>query len=157
MLRLLPRVLRLQVIRLYGVIACVECNRKRVADLSDTSSSCPYCGARNDHKRSKVYFQSEDLALVRAAQNQLTGFRGSIERRHASPDTDPLSTLEYRYEHCRSLEERMSVLSEGLTKVYGEFTFEDLERIEPKNAEKMLKAMLVAGYVHETKYGRYTA
>ena len=41
--------------------------------------------------------------------------------------------------------------------LHGEFTFEDLERIEPKHAEKMLKAMLVNGYVHETKYGRYTA
>jgi hypothetical protein len=51
----------------------------------------------------------------------------------------------------------MEVLSKGLTEVYGEFTFEDLEKIEPKHAEKMLKAMLVNGYVHETKYGRYTA
>lgn len=72
-------------------------------------------------------------------------------------DIDPYSTLEYRYERTRSIEEKMEVLSKGLTEVYGEFTFEDLEKIEPKHAEKILKAMLVNGYVHETKYGRYTA
>ncbi|MBQ4411891.1 MAG: hypothetical protein II848_03645, partial [Candidatus Methanomethylophilus sp.] len=42
-----------------------------------------------------------------------------------------------------SVDEKMRVLAEGLTAVYGEFTFEDLEKIEPKHAEKYLKAMLV--------------
>lgn len=105
----------------------------------------------------KIYFQSEDVQLVRAAQNQITGFNTSAEKKHVSSDIDPYSSLEYRYEHCHGLEEKMMCLSKGLTEVYGEFTLEDLEKLEPKNAEKMLKAMLVSGYVHETKYGRYTA
>ncbi|MBO4502436.1 MAG: hypothetical protein J5707_02115 [Candidatus Methanomethylophilus sp.] len=142
---------------MYAVVSCPDCNRYRVIDVSTKNSTCPYCGRKADNKLLKFYYKSDDLEAVRAAQNQLTGFTGSIEKKHASPDTDPYSTLEYRYEHCHSLEEKMDVLAKGLTEVYGEFTFENLEKIEPKHAEKMLKAMLVNGYVHETKYGRYTA
>lgn len=142
---------------MYAVVACPECKRRRVIDLSTKTSACPYCNHRHEHIKLQILFKSDDVQLVRAALNQLTGFSGTAEKKHASPDIDPYSTLEYRYEHCRSLEEKMICLSEGLTRVYGEFTFEDLEKLEPKNAEKMLKAMLVNGYVHETKYGRYTA
>lgn len=142
---------------MFAVIACIDCKRKRVIDKSDKASKCPYCGAKSEHKILKVYYQSEDASMCRAALNQITGFTENVVKKPISEDIDPYSTLEYRYDHCRTLEEKMACLSEGLTKVYGEFTFEDLERIEPKNAEKMLKAMLVNGYVHETKYGRYSA
>ena len=142
---------------MYAVVSCPDCKRYRIIDAATKQSSCPYCGTRSENALLRFYYKSDDLEMVRAAQNQLTGFTGSTEKRHASPDTDPYSTLEYRYEHCHSLEEKMDVLSKGLTQVYREFTFEDLEKIEPKHAEKMLKAMLVNGYVHETKYGRYTA
>lgn len=142
---------------MYAIIACSGCKRRRIIDVNTRSSVCPYCTARDAHKDLHFYFKSEDLSLTRAALNQITGFTQEPEKKRSSPDTDPVSTLEYRYEHCRSLEEKMGVLSEGLTAIYGEFTFEDLERFEPKNAEKMLKAMLFEGYVHETKYGRYRA
>ncbi|MCQ2079232.1 MAG: hypothetical protein MJZ38_04165 [archaeon] len=142
---------------MFAVIACLECRRKRIIDKGDKSSKCPYCGARSEHKVHRIYYQSDDPAMCRAALNQITGFTENEVKKPISEDIDPYSTLEYRYDHCHTLEEKMTCLSEGLTKVYGEFTFEDLERIEPKNAEKMLKAMLVHGYVHETKYGRYSA
>lgn len=142
---------------MFAVISCLKCSRKRVVDLSVCKSTCPYCGARSNVSDHRIYYQSEDPAMVRAALNQITGFTEFPEKKKPSADTDPYSTLEYEYEHCHGLEEKMEVLSRGLTKVYGEFTFEDIEKLEPKNAEKILKAMLVQGYVHETKYGRYTA
>ena len=141
---------------MFAVVACRECLKKRVVDLNDKSSTCPYCGTSGPHKNLRIYFQSDDQSLVRAALRQLTGFVPPVEKKQTS-DADPYSTLEYRYEHCHSVDEKMRVLAEGLTAVYGEFTFEDLGKIEPKHAEKYLKAMLVEGYVHETKYGRYTA
>ena len=125
--------------------------------MNDKVSVCPYCGTKRDHARAKRYYESDDQQMCRAAMNQLTGFFEEEEHKKPSPDIDPYSTLEYRYEHCRSLEEKMETLATGLTEIYGEFTFEDLEKLEPKNAEKMMKAMLVNGYIHETKYGRYKA
>lgn len=142
---------------MYAVVACLDCKKKRVVDLNDRSSACPYCGARSEHNILQKFFKSEDIGLVRAAHRQMTGFSGTEEKKRMSPDIDPYSSLEYRYEHCRSLEDKMLCLSEGLTQIHGEFTFEDLEKLEPKNAEKMLRTMLTEGYVHETKYGRYTA
>ncbi|MCQ2084717.1 MAG: hypothetical protein MJZ21_01055 [archaeon] len=142
---------------MFGVIGCINCNRKRVVDLSTKKSTCPYCGTHSTVADHQVYFKSTDAASARAALTQLTGSAEISEKKKPSPDTDPYSTLEYEYEHCHGLEEKMEVLSKGLTRVYGEFTYEELEKLEPKNAEKILKAMLVQGYVHETKYGRYTA
>ncbi len=142
---------------MYAVVVCKKCRRYRIIDLYDSASACPYCSNRQEHRVMRRYYQSEDQQMCRAALNQLTGFVDDEEKKKPSPDTDPYSTLEYRYEHCHSLEEKMDCLANGLTEVYGEFTFEDLEKLEPKHAEKMLKAMLVNGYVHETKYGRYKA
>ena len=125
--------------------------------MNDKTSVCPYCGTKKEHTTVRRYYESEDQQMCRAAMNQLTGFFEEEEQKKPSPDIDPYSTLEYRYEHCHSLEEKMDALATGLTEIYGEFTIEDLEKLEPKHAEKMLKAMLVNGYVHETKYGRYKA
>lgn len=142
---------------MFGIIACPRCKRKRIVDYKDKTSTCPYCGLSFVNKNLRSYYQSEDASMVRAALNQLTGVVEPVKKKEDLSDIDPYSTLEYKYDHTHSLEEKMEVLSKGLTEVYGEFTFEDLEKIEPKHAEKMLKAMLVNGYVHETKYGRYTA
>lgn len=142
---------------MYAVVTCLECRRKRIVDLRVEKSACPYCGHRDRNDSMKIYYQSSDLSMARAALNQITGPGLPEIMKKSGKDADPYSTLEYRYEHAHGLDEKMKVLSEGLTEVYGEFTFEDLEKIEPKNAEKMLKAMLTDGCIHETKYGRYTA
>ncbi len=142
---------------MYAVVRCTSCSRFRVADLSEKESGCPFCGNRDIAKNQKKYFESGDQSAARAALAKLTGFEGSAEKKHANPDTDPRSTLAYRYEHCTSLEEKMEVLSEGLTAIYGTFTLENIEEFDAKNAEKMLKAMLDRCIVYETKYGHYRA
>ena len=115
---------------MFAVVACRECLKKRVVDLSDKSSTCPYCGTSGPHKNLKIYFQSDDQSLVRAALRQLTGFVPPVEKKQTS-DADPYSTLEYRYEHCHSVDEKMRVLAEGLTAVYGELPSRTWRRSSP--------------------------
>lgn len=142
---------------MYGIVHCFSCSRPRIADLDSRDSACPWCGNRDPVKDMKVYFRSDDQSEVREVFGKMTGFDGPTERRRARTETDPYSSLVYRYEHCTSLEEKMDVLSEGLTELYGTFTLEDVEKLEPRNAEKILKAMLDRCIVYETKYGRYRA
>ena len=131
--------------KMYGIVQCFSCSRPRIIELKGKTSECPYCGNKDPVKDMKVHFRSDDQAEIRAAFNRFTGFEGSY------------SSLVYRYEHCSSLDEKMEVLSKGLTELYGTFTLEDVEKLEPKNAEKMLKAMLDGCIVYETKYGHYKA
>ena len=140
---------------MYGVVACSKCGRKRVADLSSEKSTCPYCGKSDKNATLDVFYKNSDAEAVRAAFSGITGYSGGTEKKHADPMTDPYSSLVYRYEHCRSLDEKLTVLSEGLTKIYGTFTLEDIMKIEPKNAEKYLGSMLEKCYAHEVKYGQY--
>jgi len=144
-------------LKMYGIVQCFSCSRPRIIELKGKTSECPYCGNKDPVKDMKVHFRSDDQAEIRAAFNRFTGFEGSIEKKRARSDTDPYSSLVYRYEHCSSLDEKMEVLSKGLTELYGTFTLEDVEKLEPKNAEKMLKAMLDGCIVYETKYGHYKA
>ena len=143
--------------KMYGIVQCFSCSRPRIIEHKGKTSECPYCGNKDPVKDMKVHFRSDDQAEIRAAFNRFTGFEGSIEKKRARSDTDPYSSLVYRYEHCSSLDEKMEVLSKGLTELYGTFTLEDVEKLEPKNAEKMLKAMLDGCIVYETKYGHYKA
>ncbi len=68
---------------------------------------------------------------------------------------DPHSTLIYRYEHCKTIEEKLEILSKGLSGLKGTFTIEDLEDVDPKNAKKLLRAMCEGGYIIETKPGEF--
>ena len=142
---------------MWGVVACTACKRKRIADLSSKDSACPYCGNRDEHRTLAVLHRSRDQADARAALGAATGFSGNAEKRRPSPGIDPLSSLIYEYEHTSGLEARLEVLAKGLTGIYGEFTLEDVEKVEPKRAEQMLGKMLADCYVHETRYGRYRA
>ena len=63
----------------------------------------------------------------------------------------------YRYEHAADLDEKMEILSQGLTSIMGEFTLEDVEEVAGARAEKMLSAMLDRGFVYETRPGFYKA
>ena len=72
-------------------------------------------------------------------------------------EADPHSTMVYRYEHAADLDEKMEILSQGLTSIMGEFTLEDVEEVAGARAEKMLSAMLDRGFVYETRPGFYKA
>lgn len=148
----------------YGLVQCGLCRRPRVADLSNASSTCPYCGYEEMTSGMRVHFESDSQSAVRRAMAQATGAEGELPnghelylRKRRIERADPESTLAYRYEHASDLDERMSVLAEGLTEIKGEFTLEDVEEYESKRAERMLSAMLDRGYVHETRPGFYRA
>jgi len=139
---------------MYGVTVCRACGRYRMMDLSVASSDCPFCGSRVVVSASPILFSDRDQSAVRAALATMTGFVPG-EKNDRGPDPDPLSTLEYRYEHCGSIEERMSLLAEGLTDIRGSFTLEDVRGIDPKNAENLVRAMVDNCLVSEVSPGRY--
>jgi DNA-directed RNA polymerase subunit RPC12/RpoP len=140
---------------MYAIISCGKCDRQRIIDRATTTSKCPYCNNSEDHKKIKIIFEDRDQSVVRDALTNQHSFEKKEKRREADPD--PLSTVIYRYEHAKSLQERLELVSYGLTEAFGTFTLEDVEKVDEKNAEKLLNAMLEHCLIHEVKYGRYQA
>jgi len=140
----------------YAIVSCGKCKHQRIIDRKSSSSACPYCGNKEEHRDLKIIFEDKDQNTVREALTRKHPF-GTQEKKKQGPDPDPLSTLIHRYENSRSLMERMELVSDGLTKIYGTFTLEDVEKIDEKNAEKLLKAMLEHCHVFEVSHGRYKA
>ncbi|MDO5853072.1 MAG: hypothetical protein Q4Q62_03245 [Thermoplasmata archaeon] len=148
----------------YGLTVCRLCGRPRIADRSQASSSCPYCGRTDRTVDMGFFFESDDQAAVREALAQATGADGcrpdpaeELARKRRIEEADPMSTLVHQYERTGDIEERMMILSEGLTRIKGEFTLEDAEEVAGPRAEKMLSAMLARGFVYETRPGFYRA
>jgi len=110
-----------------------------------------------EHNGPEIIFEDEDQNVVRDALTQLNSFDIPEKKKKHGTDHDPLSTLIYRYENCTGMQDKMELISKGLTDIYGTFTLEDIEKIDEKNAGKMLEAMLELCYVHEVRYGRYCA
>jgi len=142
----------------YAIISCVKCKRERIIDRSSSSSKCPYCGAGVDHKDAAVIFEDKDQRAVRDALAQLHSFDlPEKKKKRKAVDHDPLSTLVYRYERCTDPQKRMELVAKGLTDLFGTFTLEDLEKVDEKNAEKLLGTMLELCLVYEVEYGKYRA
>lgn len=144
---------------MFALTRCGVCHRPRVMDLSRKESSCPYCGCVQETSDLPRYFQSESQGEVRDAMARGVGFfpPDTSFKKERIAETDPYSTMVYRYEHCSDLEERMTILAEGLTAIKGEFTLDDLRDIAGDRAERMLSAMLDRCIVSEVRIGRYRA
>lgn len=140
----------------YAIISCGKCKRQRIIDRAAASSKCPYCSMAAEHRGLRIIYENEDQAAVRGVLTGMHPFDVSVGNKPKT-DRDPLSTLVYRYEHASDLEEKMELLSRGLTDIFGTFTLEDIEKIDEKNAEKIMKAMSERGHIHEVRYGRYRA
>lgn len=125
-------------------------------DRSVATSECPYCGRAVEHKGARIFFEDRDQDTVREALTQATGPVREAPEEHL-PDPDPHSTLVYRYEHCTDPDSRLEVLAEGLREIYGTFTLDDLRSIDPKNAERLLSALLETCLASEIRYGVYRA
>jgi len=125
-------------------------------DRSAASSKCPYCGTAAEHKGLAIIFEDKDQNKVRSV---LTGMNpiDIPDKRKYGEDPDPLSTLIHRYETTKDVQKKMIILSRGLSDIYDIFTLADVERVDEKNAERVLKAMLEHGYVHEVSHGKYRA
>ena len=143
----------------YGLCACGSCGRPRVVDLSKKTTRCPYCGTPLAGSAATPYYTSEDQAAVREALGRAYGFTPPDEeaKRSRIAESDPYSTLAYRYEHCSGLETKMALLAKGLTEIKGEFTMEDVRGIAGDKAEKLVSAMLDRCLVIEVRPGRYKA
>ena len=141
----------------YAIVSCRKCRRQRMIDRSSASSKCPFCGTAAEHKGLAIIFENRDQNIVRDALTQLHSFDIPEKKNNKGIDRDPLSTLVYRYENCTDLQKRMELVSRGLTDIFGEFTLEDIEKIDEKNAAKLLSAMLEQCYAHEVRHGRYRA
>lgn len=140
---------------MFAVVTCPGCKRMRIVDLSAKTSECAFCGTKSVVKELQPVCRCRTQETAREHLAKLTGSAGGIEPKHARRSTDPYSTLERDYEKAHSLEDKMEVMSKGLTRIYGEFTEDDVVRLDPKHGKKLLGMMLAECIVHETKYGRY--
>ena len=148
----------------YGLTLCGACIRPRIVDRNVSTSTCPYCGCTERVGKLNFFFTSDDQSEVRAALARATGADDympdraeTAAKKRRIEEADPHSTMVYRYEHAADLDEKMEILSQGLTSIMGEFTLEDVEEVAGARAEKMLSAMLDRGFVYETRPGFYTA
>ncbi|MDR0888086.1 MAG: hypothetical protein LBM39_02740 [Candidatus Methanoplasma sp.] len=141
---------------MFAIVACGNCKRYRVIDRSSQSSKCPFCNDNGEHKYMRIVFQDESQTAVREALGELSGYVPEKEKQRTL-DSDPFSTLVYRYEHCSDITEKLEILAKGLTAIYGTFTEDEISQVDPKNPEKLLRAMLELCIAHEVKYGRYSA
>ena len=144
---------------MYGLCQCSLCHRPRIVDESQDTSACPHCSYVEKVKDLTFFYESRDQGAVRDALSQATGFVApdTSEERKAIAESDPYSTMIYRYEHTSDLDEKMEILAKGLTAIQGSFTLEDVEEIVGKRAEKMVSAMLDRCMISEFKLGRYRA
>lgn len=149
---------------MFAVVQCTECRKPRIVDLSTKVSSCPACGNTDTVDDLRIICRTRTQAKARenlvkfTSGSMMIGFDGkamSGHEKHARRSVDPWSTLEHDYEKARSNDERMDIMAEGLTRIKGEFTEEDVLKLDPERGERLLRTMLERCIVHETKYGHY--
>lgn len=138
---------------MFGIITCSDCRRKRIIDLSDDVTVCPYCKHRTVTKNAAVIYKNEDQGTVRAMFSSLTGF--VPEEKQKTEDKDPMSTLAFETEHISDIGLKINAICDGLSEIKGTFTLEDVEEIAPGKGEKYLKIMLEECMVYEVSLGRY--
>ena len=144
---------------MYGLALCGICRRPRVADKSFATSTCPYCNASEKTKDLVFYFESPDQDVVRQALSQATGFvpPDMVQKRTRIEEADPYSTMVFQYEHCSDLDEKLTILAEGLTRINGSFTLDDIREIVGDKAERYVSAMLDRCIAAEVRIGVYKA
>jgi len=146
---------------MYGLTICGQCGRARVVDKSSKSSSCPYCGLSSRTDKISFFFECRDQETARQALGQAAGFempdpKEERAKKRKLEKTDPYSTMIYKYEHAADLDDKLVILSKGLTKSKGTFTLEDVaEIVGDKNAEKYVSAMMDRCYIAEVRPGQY--
>ena len=146
--------------QMYGLALCGVCRKPRVVDKSKATTTCPYCNANEKTKNLIYFFESPNQDDVRLALSQATGFTkpDESEKRRKIEETDPYSTMIFRYEHCSDLDEKLCIIAEGLTAIQGSFSLEDVRKIVgDKYAEKYVSAMLDRCIAAEVRIGVYKA
>ena len=137
---------------MFAIITC-SCGKKRIIDLSDKITKCPWCGTQKRTADAAIIYKSTDQAEVRRRFDAVTGFIPTEKK--MDENIDPMSTLAYKVEHTSDINGKMELIAEGLTRIKGTFTLEDVEELVPGKGEQYLKLMLTTCTAYEVGYGKY--
>jgi len=146
----------------YGVVICPMCGTPIGADLRKRSMTC-VCGATIDLLRVKPRFESpspvEVAKAVALAKSQTA--EGKMELPAQKTHKSRLGKIAEKAEEIKDTRERLSFIASSLTKLKGDFSIEDLERIHEligkESAEDMIVAMRESGIIWEIGNGKYRA
>ena len=141
---------------MYGIVVCSACGRKRIIDMKNETSVCPYCNASCRTGNTTILFSDKIQSVVRDVFKNADASKYP-EPRKKGDDPDPLSTLVYEYERTSGMPEKLAVLANGLTKMNGTFTCADVEELFPGKGKEMIKSMTDCGIVIEPEHGKYKA
>jgi hypothetical protein len=146
----------------YGVIICPICGTPVGADLRKRSITC-VCGATVDLLKVKPRFESaspvEVARAVALAKSQTA--EGKIELPMQKAHKSKLGKIAEKAKEIKDTQERLSFIASSLTKLKGDFSFEDLEKLQEligkESAEDMIVAMRENGIIWEVGNGKYRA
>ena len=102
-----------------------------------------------------IIFTDKDQNVVRKAFESADSSKYSEPEKVKNKDPDPLSTLIYEYEHTSGTLEKLTVLADGLTRIYGDFDEDDVDASFQGKGERMIGMMVSHGIVIELGHGRY--
>ena len=139
---------------MFAIITC-SCGKKRIIDLSDKVTKCPWCGKEKKTADAAIVYKSYDQKEVRERFDAITGF--IPQEKKMDENIDPMSTLAYKVEHTSDINRKMELIAEELTRIKGTFTLEDVEELVPGKGEQYLKLMLTTCTAYEVGYGKYKA
>ena len=137
---------------MFAIITC-SCGKKRIIDLSDKVTKCPWCGKEKKTADAAIVYKSYDQKEVRERFDAITGF--IPQEKKMDENIDPMSTLTYKVEHTSDINRKMELIAEELTRIKGSFTLEDVEELVPGKGEQYLKLMLTTCTAYEVGYGKY--
>ncbi len=137
---------------MFAIITC-SCGKKRIIDLSDKVTKCPWCGKEKKTTDAAIVYKSYDQKEVRERFDAITGF--IPQEKKMDENIDPMSTLAYKVEHTSDINRKMELIAEELTRIKGTFTLEDVEELVPGKGEQYLKLMLTTCTAYEVGYGKY--
>ena len=137
---------------MFAIITC-SCGKKRIIDLSDKVTKCPWCGKEKKTADAAIVYKSYDQKEVRERFDAITGF--IPQEKKMDENIDPMSTLAYKVEHTSDINRKMELIAEELTRIKGTFTVEDVEELVPGKGEQYVKLMLTTCTAYEVGYGKY--
>jgi hypothetical protein len=146
----------------YAVIVCPHCSTPIGADLQKQTMTC-ICGQTIELLRVRPKFVSNSpmkvAEAVALAKSQAT--EGKMELPKGPPPKSRLGKIAAKAREVKDAQERFAQIAIDLTKLKGEFSLEDLERIHElvgkESAKDMLVAMRESGIVFECGKGKYRA
>ena len=132
---------------MFAIVTCPECRNDRMIDLSSGTTTCPFCGKRQDTDRLQIKFRHDNQDVVR---DVLFGSDAVPVK-----DDDPMKKLSYSVAHCNNPGTKMMMIADGLDSICGEFTIDDIDTIVPGKGERFSEAMLEACIIFETSPGKF--